>query len=257
MDSLFLSLSLIPFSQDHTRIPLPTTATRSTIRSPPINFTMQYYTLLSVLAGAAAVSAAGITGGLTDGLLGSSLTGTAGASADGDAKAGITGLPTDELLDGDLAGDVTGDAPGAKKASLIDGLGLKQLVRPPPYYPSHDPATKTIVYQDPTPTITVVATPTVTVVQPVDPPIVKDGPTPDPVIKDTNSTVNGVESCSEGTKTSCCDTKDASGGLLTNILGGSCALSQLNVPVLAVGGISGSQCNNGNTFCCPVNQDVS
>ena len=71
---------------------------------------------------------------------------------------------------------------------------------------------------------------------------------------DAAARTSGVESCSKGTKTSCCDTSAASDGLLSNVLGGSCALSNFNIPVIA-GGVSGSQCNNGNTFCCPVNQD--
>ncbi|CZT16035.1 uncharacterized protein RCC_01875 [Ramularia collo-cygni] len=64
-----------------------------------------------------------------------------------------------------------------------------------------------------------------------------------------------VKSCAKGTKVSCCDTKGPNEGLLSNVLGGSCALSNLNIPIAAVGGVSGSQCNQGNTYCCPVNQE--
>jgi hypothetical protein len=68
------------------------------------------------------------------------------------------------------------------------------------------------------------------------------------------ATNSGVESCAANHKTSCCDVSNASDGLLSNILGGSCSLSNFNIPVIA-GGVSGPQCNNGNTFCCPTTQD--
>lgn len=67
---------------------------------------------------------------------------------------------------------------------------------------------------------------------------------------------SGVDSCSKGTAASCCDTSAASDGLLSNILGGSCALNNIQVPVLAVGAIGGAQCNQGNSFCCPTSEDV-
>jgi hypothetical protein len=206
---------------------------------------MQYYTVLSVLAGAAAVSAQG----LTSSLLGSSLTGAASGSASGDAKGDVTGLPTDDLLEG-LTGDATNATASNSTATgplaLLDGLKMKELLQPSAYS-YEDPVTST--YSEAIPTATFI-TRTVTASESI--------PTwTAPADPSTNTTVDGVASCSEGTSTSCCDTKDASGGFLSNILGGSCALSNLNVPVLAVGGLSGSQCNNGNTFCCPINQDVS
>lgn len=214
---------------------------------------MQYYTLLSVLAGAAAVSA-----GITDELLGSSLTGSAAGDADAQAKGGLSGLPTDDLLASEpesftkkdseaSASDEEKEAPS--KGGFLDSLGLKQMLKPTGY-PYEDPAKTTYYSVKPTPTPTFI-TRTVTKEHEI--------PTVTAIPSNNNTSVNngGVTSCSEGTATSCCDTKAASDGLLSNILGGSCALSNLNIPVLAVGGLSGSQCNNGNTFCCPVNQDVS
>jgi|Dee2metaT_2_FD_contig_41_749732_length_859_multi_5_in_0_out_0_1 hypothetical protein len=228
---------------------------------------MQYSHLLTILAGAAAVSA-----GLTDSLVGNSLTGSATGDADAQAKGGLSGLPTDELLSGvepaaakespkafkgkaanasdDSASD-SGDAEESKKGSILDNLGLKQMLKPTGYPyedpsdPKEDPSTSTYYEVKPTPTPTFV-TKTVT----------KEIPTVTAVPSNNDTSVNnsGVESCSEGTATSCCDTKAASDGLLSNILGGSCALSNLQVPVIGAA-ISGSQCNNGNTFCCPINQD--
>lgn len=219
---------------------------------------MQYYTLLTVMAGAAAVSA-----GITDSLLGSSLTGTATGAADGQAKGSLSGLPTDELLGSGIAGDAAkkapvpfGKAPAEAKAAakaagsadskdaladsgLLAGLGLKQLRSPDEYLQPH-----TTYYQ---------AVPT-TVIRVEDPPVT----TTVTAVIPTGTIINsGVVSCSNGTAASCCDTNSASDGLLSNILGGSCALSSLKIPVLAAGAIGGSQCNQGNTFCCPINQDVS
>jgi hypothetical protein len=278
-----LSLSLFflyPFCI-HTHILFSdTTVTHSKTNRNKQNkaITMQYYTLLSILAGAAAVSA----GGLTDELLGSSLTGTATGSGSAEAKGALSGLPTDDLLQGGLTGakakdpvsdaadasssddssDDASEAAPSKAASkgplgILDSLGMKQLYKPSGY-PYEDPVTTTSAYYDPPtptfvtrtvtehhiPTATIRPAPTTTVIG-----------TPANIHNQTSG--SAVDSCSEGTATSCCDTKAASDGLLSNILGGSCALSNLNIPVLAVGGLSGSQCNNGNTFCCPVTQNVS
>jgi hypothetical protein len=74
---------------------------------------------------------------------------------------------------------------------------------------------------------------------------------------DAGTRSSAIESCAADHKTSCCDASSASEGFLSNILGGACSITNFNVPVLAVGGLSGPQCNNGNTFCCPTLQDVS
>jgi len=58
-------------------------------------------------------------------------------------------------------------------------------------------------------------------------------------------------SCAVGTAASCCSSENAAGaGLLglSNVLGGSCLLSDLLV------GIGGNACSAGNTYCCPVDQ---
>ncbi|CZT20208.1 uncharacterized protein RCC_06065 [Ramularia collo-cygni] len=195
---------------------------------------MQYYTLLTILAGAAAVSAAG----LTDDLVGSSgLTGSAGDDSNASAAGGLT----DELVG---SKSLAGSAENDKKFAFLDSLGplgLKQVLKPGPY-------DDTVYYAEKPSPVPVFITRTLTTTTPthfVEP--------PKNIEASEDSAI--VESCSEGTAASCCDTKGSSGDILSNVLGGSCALSNLNIPILAAGGLSGGQCNQGNTFCCPINQE--
>lgn len=60
--------------------------------------------------------------------------------------------------------------------------------------------------------------------------------------------------CGVGNAASCCNSDDAVSGisLVNTVLGGSCSIL---VPVLS--GAVGASCNAANTFCCPMNQDVS